>query len=221
MIFKEFNDCIREGDADREVVCWKILLLLFKIKFRGKCNRVKYAYTAFKYLCQVKATLSDRMAQRLKWGRYVNSSGGRGKNIPCDLRIEHEVRSLKSRFDNLGKNLTASTAQKIARSQTKLDEVVASFDAHMKTPPPTHGHATLSSELDVDIMVNDLLLADVFSKKPGRHHSGFTDQLPSPISNLDMADTLKWMKTLIKKFSSSNLYKIVSEEDDSDSELSD
>lgn len=218
MIFKEFNDCIKEGDADRELVCWKILLLLFKIKFKAKCNRVKYAYTAFKYLCQVKATLSERMAEKLKWGRYVNSSGGKGKNIPCDLRIEHEVRNLKCRFESLGKNLTPTTAQKIARSQTKLNDVVSNFDKHMKTTTLSMGHTTLSSELDVDIMVSDLLLADVFTKKPGRQHKDFPDQLPSPISKLDMADILRWMKVLVRKFSSSNLYPIDSDEDNSDSE---
>ncbi|KAK3745392.1 hypothetical protein QZH41_001413 [Actinostola sp. cb2023] len=110
------------------------------------------------------------MAQKLKWGRYVNSSGGKGRNIPCDLRIEHEVRLLKGRFDNIGKNLTPDNAQKIAKSQKHLSEIVSHFDTQAKTPAQTTGHTTLSSEADIDIMINDLLIADVFSFKNKRSY---------------------------------------------------
>lgn len=224
MIFREFTDCIREGDADREEICWKILLMLFRVKFKGKCHRVKYAHTAFKYLAQVKAILSPQMAHKLKWGRYFNSSGGKGKNIPCDLRIEHEVRALKSRFDSLGKNLTPENAQKIATSQGNLSAIVSNFDVHVKPPIQTTGHTKLSSELDIDIMVNDLLVADVFSYQSKRFHSVFKGLPGSPISQLDIPNTLHWMKTLVKKFSSSkDLFSSSSciDSDDDDSDIDD
>jgi hypothetical protein len=142
------------------------------------------------------------MAQKLKWGRYFKSSGGNGMNIPCDLRIEHEVRALKGRFDHMGNNWTPDSAQKIARSQSKLYEIVTIYDTLTKTPTQTTEHTKLSSDLDVEIMVNCLLMADVFSKNK-ISHSAFKGLLGSPISQLDMANTLQWMRALVKRFSSS------------------
>ena len=87
---KQLTDAVHEADADREEICWKLMLLLFKVKNKNR-NRTKYTYTAMKYLCMTKAILTPRMAFKLKWGRYFNDTGKPGGCIPIDQRVEHEV----------------------------------------------------------------------------------------------------------------------------------
>ena len=77
MVVKQLTDSVHEGDAEREELCWKLMLLLFKVKINNR-NRTKYAHVAIKYLCLIKALLTPRMAHKLKWGRYFNDTGGQG-----------------------------------------------------------------------------------------------------------------------------------------------
>ena len=42
----------------------------------------------FTSIAQVKALVSEEMAHRLTWGRFVNWYGGAGKNIACDMAQE-------------------------------------------------------------------------------------------------------------------------------------
>ena len=39
-------------------------------------------------IAQVKALVSEEVAHRLIWGRFVNWHGGAGKNIACDVAQE-------------------------------------------------------------------------------------------------------------------------------------
>ena len=86
MVVKQLTDSVHEGDAEREELCWKLMLLLFKVKIHNR-NRTKYAYVAIKYLCLIKALLTPIMAHKLKWGRYFNDTGRPGGCIPIDQRV--------------------------------------------------------------------------------------------------------------------------------------
>ena len=84
MVVLQLTDTVHEGDAEREELCWKPMLLLFKVKIQNQ-NRTKYAYVAIKYLCLIKALLTPRIAHKLKWGRYFNDTERPGGCIPIDL----------------------------------------------------------------------------------------------------------------------------------------
>ncbi len=45
MVVKQFIDSVHEGDTEREELCWKRILLLFKMKINNR-NRTKYVYVA-------------------------------------------------------------------------------------------------------------------------------------------------------------------------------
>ena len=64
MIHRYFCDSVREGDGDRVLMCWKMLLLLFK-----QDGITKYALEAFLLLAHDSALLSAQMAYQLRWGR--------------------------------------------------------------------------------------------------------------------------------------------------------
>lgn len=201
MVFKEFQDAIREGDGDREERIWKILLLLFKAKVKNKGSRTKYAFESFKYLALLNSLLTPRMAHKLKWSKYINTSGGHGKNIPCDLRVEHEVRQMKGLFSAIGGNLDQKNAARAVKAHNNLEKIVHKFDKDNKVPPQSTSHKKLSSDHDIDIMVSDLLRGRVFTYIGNREHKAFPDHQRSPINDLDMSKVLKWIKRLVRQFS--------------------
>ncbi len=112
-----FNDAVHEGDGDRMMVIWKLLLLYFR-----STGHRNYALEAVNLLAQ---TLSERDAFRVKWCRFVNSRGHLGTNLPCDLAMEHWNKAFKTHLSATGANVNAST---ILRTGTALNIGVNLFN---------------------------------------------------------------------------------------------
>lgn len=90
----EFIDAWKEGDGDCILRCWKILLSHFRAT-----GRTKLALEALTLQFQMKTFNAD-LVSMLKWGRFVNTHGGLGRNLPCDLHCEHMVRLFKETVHN-------------------------------------------------------------------------------------------------------------------------
>ena len=101
LLLMEFNDAIREGDGNRICRCWQFFLPIFKAT-----KRKNYAIEAFVLLAQLHFLFTPRMAAQLKWSRTINTHRRPGKNIPCDLHMEHLNRLCKSSLTNLGANIS-------------------------------------------------------------------------------------------------------------------
>lgn len=203
MLVKYYEDAIKEGDANREEKFWKIAMLIFKGKINNS-NRVKYAFESFKYLALIKAVLPHQLSMKLKWGRFVNPKGG-ANNMECDRRLESEVHSNKDKQDGMGKNLTPTSAQRIARSSNNINLMLENFDGNCQVSPQVLSHSKVSRNLDLQVIVNDILHQDVFEFVPGRKHSAFPVHNRSPVHNLSPTTLLNWMKTLRRKFAKGNL----------------
>ena len=91
LFYLECSDAIREGDGLRVLRCWRYLFLLFKAS-----NRTNYTIEAFSFLAQHAFLLPPRIGDQLLWSRFINTHGVPGKNIPCDLHMEHLNRVLKN-----------------------------------------------------------------------------------------------------------------------------
>ena len=91
MIHRLTCDAIAEGDFCRLHHMHKLQLVLY----RGH-GHTKYAFELFRLETQISATCTARMVQQLKFGRFFNASGRRGKNYPSDLHMEHLIREQKS-----------------------------------------------------------------------------------------------------------------------------
>lgn len=50
-------------------------------------------------LLQANASLSPNLAHQVMWHRFVNTKGGMGKNIPCDLYNEHVTHAHSTKSD--------------------------------------------------------------------------------------------------------------------------
>ena len=61
-------------------------------------------------LSQYQFVFTPRMQQQLLWSRTVNTQGRPGKNISCDLHMEHINRECKNAINVLGPNVTQETS---------------------------------------------------------------------------------------------------------------
>ena len=84
LIWAAYHDASREGDGSRVIDIWRHLLCLFHIN-----KHSNYAQEAALLLTQLEYLASPRLKQQIMQGRFVNTQGIAGRNIPCDLHMEH------------------------------------------------------------------------------------------------------------------------------------
>ncbi len=96
LIWLQFYDAVKEGDGDRILLAWKILIPVFKAT-----NHVNYLKEAVNLVLQTQI-LSQRKAGQLLWSRCINTQGRKGHNLPCDLHQEHLNQRLKGVLRSVG-----------------------------------------------------------------------------------------------------------------------
>ena len=79
-----YRDITREGDGDRFLEFTPVLLRLFKAS-----KKKNYAIETCLMMLQYHYLMSDRMKTQLLYSRYINTNAIKGKNIGCDLHMEH------------------------------------------------------------------------------------------------------------------------------------
>ena len=139
----EFTDAWKHGDGERITSCWRVFLLHFCAN-----GRTKYALEALTLQFQL-ATLSPSLVHQLTWGRFVNTHGGRGRNIPCDLFNEHVNRLFKDAVQKMGANFTEKATTRVARSISQLQKLSDDFDVQTGVSQPTIAHTTKDDKDDV------------------------------------------------------------------------
>lgn len=209
----EYMDAVEHGDGHRIWRCWRILLLHFHSN-----GHTKYAWEALRLQFQL-VTLPYPVAYHLKWGRFINTHGGQGRSISCDLHNEHLNKLFKDIVHNLGANLTEATVTRAARSVSTLYDIAYSFDKVTEVPITQSAHSTLDDAGDVKQVVSVVTKAKVFDVKKGRRHSKFKNISPNPLPKLDMKETVSWIH--MKQQQMIRFKYAIGEGDLSDSEASD
>ncbi len=92
----EIWDAWVEGDGNRVILCWK----LFMPHFRSS-GCTKYALEATRLQIQLQ-TLSPNFVHQITRHLIVNTRGGHGNNIPCDLYNEHVNKTSQSYYTEHG-----------------------------------------------------------------------------------------------------------------------
>ena len=100
LLWLALHDSIKEGDGDRLILHWKLLLVVFK-----SADCPNYRKETVRLLHQHKHNFSERKCTQLMWSRFVNTKALTGLNIPSDLHIEHINRRIKSVLCHLGSNI--------------------------------------------------------------------------------------------------------------------
>jgi len=105
-------DTCAEGDGARNNINKKRLLLYFK----STNSFSKYAIEMFTSIAQIEAIVSEQMAERLTWERFVNWHGGLGKNIAKDTAQEVCVKVSKDVVKGMGANKTEKSILRASMS---------------------------------------------------------------------------------------------------------
>ena len=191
LVLANFNDTIREGDGERVISLYKILLLIYK---SHGCT--KYAYTTLMLLVKVSALLSESQAFRLKWNRFCNATGKRARNIPLDLQLEHDNNFVKAFLKSFGANLNEVNAQRVAASLNHMIAIMQTVDEDCKGQSRT---GTVRGGKDpaetVKQITDDLVKGMVFEECQGRSGYKGLEKFSSDLTEkLDYRNLFHWIK---------------------------
>ena len=200
-----------EGDRERITHCWGVFLLHFYA-----AQRTKYALEALRLKFQL-ASLPPPLAHQLKWNRFINTHGGPGHNLPCDLHNKHVNKLLKEIISNMGANLKEEALTRAARSVTLLKAMRDACDKETGVPVGTTAHSTRSAEEDIHRVVSIMQSKQVFAVKAGRYHSQFPRISANPLHRLNMLQLTTWIKQKQLQFLKCGVTRADREDSDSDS----
>jgi len=187
LLWHGFHDAVKEGDGDRIIMYWKVLLPVFQQ--HGNYN---YAKEAFMLLAQT-YFLSERKVMELKWSRTVNTTGRGGCNIPCDLHMEHLNRRLKYMLGNIGPNANPHTIERVAKSLGVVDHVCKNFeeesDAVVNKPYCSYPSFSKDFKKMFDLLQED----EVFTIHEGRTLSSYNKH--PFLASLKWTNISSWVKS--------------------------
>ena len=185
-----FRDAWAEGDGDQILQCWKV----FMVHFFDSSSRSKYAFEAIRLLLQ-KEILSPKLSEDLVWNRFINSHGGPGKNIPCDLHNEHVNKIIKDLIQNMGPNLSEGAIQRAARSVSVIKAICSQFDSQSHVPRFSSKHSTRSNDQDIALVVDCVLHNSLLQDhKDSRQHISFPSFSDNPFKRISRPDILTWIE---------------------------
>ena len=116
----QLDDTEREGDGQRMMRNWKLLMLFNRSRRRGK----KYAFEAMRLITNCRALYTPKMAHRIIHGMFVNPKGKEGNNYANNLKQEHFVKDHKETLHDLRGNKTLQAVTR-ATSSTYSQVIIA------------------------------------------------------------------------------------------------
>lgn len=194
LLYMEFRDAIREGDGQRILRCWRYFLMLFK-----ETKRTNYSGEAFTLLAQHHFLLSPREAMQLLWNRTVNVHGHAGRNISCDLHMEHLNREAKSGITGIGSNVKDGAVKRVGKSIGHTISVLSNFDIINGIKEPSGRHSKRSTAKDMKLLLKQLQDSNVFNEIPGRRHKSFPKFEANPTLYLSVQKITQWMEEKVQK----------------------
>ena len=186
--YREFSDAIREGDGHRVLRCWKYLLPMFHSS--GKTN---YSFECLNMLRQHYLLLTPQKSEELLWGRFINTIGRAGRNIPADLHMEHLNRLCKDAIKGLGANKSKRSITRVAEALGTIAPVLTTFDTDNGVPEVAGIHSAPPQDKDVKKVGHQLLVSNVFTVKPRRKHRSFS-KVRDVLHYEKRSDLAEWMK---------------------------
>jgi len=187
LTLRNINDCIREGDGERLIECYKFALLCFR-----NFGHTKYAKAVLKLIFEIKS--NPDKAFRLIWGRFVNNSGMIGKNISLDLHLEHLNKFLKELLMSLRSNLNENNADRISKSVRNTSLIVENVEKNLVAQSKQHSKNTHDAFADVKRLSMEYKKSKVFVCSEGREYESFPKFNEDIFYNMDTTALFKWLK---------------------------
>lgn len=174
-----FYDSIKEGDGERVLRYWKFLVIIFK-----STSHRNYAKESVNMLYHYHYMLSERQKSELLWSRFVNTKGGRGKNIPSDLHMEHLNRRLKSVLRGMGSSISPDRIKRAGQSIQVVQRVCNTFEKQTARHLHSDNHPYPAFGKDFESVLQVLIEERSFESIQNRKYSSF-----------------KFTKSLLQKYS--------------------
>ena len=188
LLYFEFRDAIKEGDGDRVMRIWKYLLLLFKAS-----KRTNYSIEALTLLSQYHLILPHRLAEQLKWSRFVNIHGTVGHNISCDLHMEHLNREVKTAIKSLGANKSKKAIIRTGKAIGVLSKMLSKYDQEKNITLDNGKHTAASAKKDLTKIMKQLRTSRVFEFIPERRHKSFKKLKRNLIKAIKEGELKEWI----------------------------
>ena len=183
-------DTCREGDGERSIINQKRLLMYFKSSTSFK----NYSIEMFTWIAQIKALVSEEMAHRLTWGRFVSWNGGAGRNIACDMAQEICNRVSKDIVKGMGPNKTEKSMRRASKAAAGMHQIIQKVNEVTNVKPTSRVHTHKDSSEEEAMMLQDIRKLQPFKTKPGRYHQHFPDIRVSPTSTVNMKNLFEWLE---------------------------
>ncbi len=194
----EFLDGWSEGDGIRVLRCWKLFLLHFYHD-----RRTKYACETLRLQFQL-ASLPPHLVSQLTWDRFINTHGGNGRNVPCDLHNEHVNCLFKEIVGHMGANFTQEASTEAARAISSLDRMANRFDNQTSIHALPTAHTRKSDEKDLNMVVTELLNTKCLQIIENRHHDSFPHMKLNPLSKFNRTEFNLWVQKKMRQYDKYN-----------------
>ena len=189
VMLMQLNDTEKEGDGERSIINWKLLMLYFRTRTRG----MKYANEAMRLITNVKALYTEKMAHRIVHGQFVNMKGGQGRNYANDLQMEMLIKNHKVMLRGLCGNKKLNAVERSTKASHCLKTMVEVFDGESNVPPDSTSHSHASTQDDIKEMIWLFTNLKPFTYTPNRILHSFPTITKSPLDQLDTAALHSWL----------------------------
>ena len=190
----------RSGDGMRIIRHWKYAMLLYH-----EAHKVKYRLEAFLLLASTSALYTPRQQHQVIWNRFINLSGGSGKNLDGDYVIELMNKYAKSRVKLIGPNHSPETVMRIGKTMMFCHDVTRHLECEIGADPMSRQHIAQDTTGDLTKIVLELRKANVFNRIPGRAHGTFLNEPSDIFCKINVADFHKWMNAKKKEYAGNKL----------------
>jgi len=209
VMLMQLNDTEKEGDGERSIINWKLLMLYFCSRSRG----MKYAFEAMRLITCVKALYTEKTAHRIIHGQFVNVRGGKGNNYANDLRMEMTVKADKAILKGMCGNKTLKAIERSTTAAYGLKKIIDVIDEESGVSPDSTQHTHTSTQETVVEMIKILHDKRPFQCQPARSLKSFPHISKSPLDQLDVASLSEWL-TRHKRRLARNAFAGCDDEDD-------
>jgi hypothetical protein len=139
--------------------------------------------------------LTARQAHELMWNRTCSVRGGKGNNVPLDLKMEHFNREFKGNISRFSSSINEANIKRTSRVTKEVAAVAALFDQTVGVKPQTSISKKPDVSDDLQRIIQELEAANVFNFQPNRYHVAFKAMPRHPFTPIikDLNKFHKWV----------------------------
>ena len=194
--FKSLLSLFRSPNRQRGLALLKLTMIHFKAN--NGCS--KYASEILRLLVHQHCILSEKEAAEEFYGMFVNTTGKPGSHIPCDLKMEHIVKEVKSNIKHMFSNKTDKNITTRTSALPLIKDISEKFDVTTGVIVRSKKHTHSDSLQDEKAIMNDIRQLKPFENIPGRKHLSFPS-VPKQMDQLLDKDSFRaWLDSSKYKY---------------------